>query len=95
MANELENNYLAAAIDALNKVVTSDVSPRLASKIVRFRQILSNYAATNGKGKGTQTAIDFEANANAAAAEIANNAAANAEGAKDANGNEIADTYTV
>lgn len=91
----LENNYLAAAIDALNKVVTSDVSPRLASKIVRFRQILSNYAATNGKGKGTQTAIDFEANANAAAAEIANAAAANAECAKDANGNEIADIYTV
>lgn len=78
MVNELENNYLAAAIDALNKVVTSDVSPRLASKIVRFRQILSNYAATDGKGKGTQTAIDFDANANAAA-EIANTAAENAE----------------
>ena len=78
MVNELENNYLAAAIDALNKVVTSDVSPRLASKIVRFRQILANYAATNGKGKGTQTAIEFEENANAAA-EIANNAAENAE----------------
>lgn len=71
MENELENNYLAAAIDALNKVVTSDVSPRLASKIVRFRQILSNYAATNGKDKGTQTAIDFETNTNAAATEIA------------------------
>lgn len=85
MVNELENNYLTAAIDALNKVVTSDVSPRLASKIVRFRQILSNYAATNGKGKGTQTAIEFEENANTAAAEIANNAAenaANGEGAK-------------
>lgn len=66
----LENNYLVAAIDALNKVVTSDVSPRLASKIVRFRQILSNYAAT------------------------AENAT-NGEGAKDANGNEIADVYTV
>lgn len=84
MENELETNYLAAAIDALNKVVTSDVTPRLASKIVRFRQILSNYAVTNGKGKGTQTAIDFEANANAAAAEIANNAAANAENANTA-----------
>lgn len=84
MVNELENNYLTAAIDALNKVVTSDVSPRLASKIVRFRQILSNYAATNGKGKGTQTAIEFEENANAAAAEIANNAAENAEGANTA-----------
>lgn len=85
MVNELEHNYLAAAIDALNKVVTSDVSPRLASKIVRFRQILSNYAAANGKGKGTQTSIEFEENANAAAAEIANNAAenaANGEGAK-------------
>lgn len=78
MVNELENNYLTAAIDALNKVVTSDVSPRLASKIVRFRQILSNYAATNGKGKGAQTAINFEENANAAA-EIANTAAENAE----------------
>lgn len=81
MVNELENNYLTAAIDALNKVVTSDVSPRLASKIVRFRQILSNYAATNGKGKGAQTAINFEENANAAAAEIANAAAENAENA--------------
>lgn len=79
MENELENNYLAAAIDALNKVVTSDVSPRLASKIVRFRQILSNYATTNGKVKGTQTSINFEENANAAAAEYANTAAANAE----------------
>lgn len=74
MVNELENNYLTAAIDALNKVVTSDVSPRLASKIVRFRQILSNYAATNGKGKGTQTAIDFEENANTAAENAANTA---------------------
>jgi hypothetical protein len=85
MENELVNNYLTAAIDALNKVVTSDVSPRLASKVVRFRQILSNYAATNGKGKGTQTAIEFEENAENAAAKIANNAtenAANGEGAK-------------
>lgn len=80
----LENNYLAAAIDALNKVVTSDVSPRLASKIVRFRQILSNYATTNGKGKGTQMAIDFDANATETANEIANTAAANAEGANTA-----------
>lgn len=87
MEKELETNYLAAAIDALNKVVTSDVSPRLASKIVRFRQILSTYAATNGKDKGTQTAIDFDANT---AAENAENG-----GAKDANGDEIADIYTV
>lgn len=56
--NEMENNYLAAAIDALNKVVTSDVSPRLASKVVRFRKILTDYANAN-KGKGTQTAIEF------------------------------------
>lgn len=74
--NELENNYLAAAIDALNKVVTSDVSPRLASKVVRFRKILTDYTNAN-KGKGTQTAIEF------------------VEGAKDANGNDINDVYTV
>lgn len=79
METTLENNYLAAAIDALNKVVTSDVSPRLASKVVRFRKILTDYAATNGKGKGTQTAINFDENG----------------GTKDANGNEITDIYTV
>lgn len=93
MENELENNYLAAAIDALNKVVTSDVSPRLASKIVRFRQILSNYAATGGKAKAPKPQLIFVENANAA--EIANNAAANVEGAKDTNGNEIPYIYTV
>lgn len=59
----LENNYLAAAIDALNKVVTSDVSPRLASKVVRFRKILTDYTATNGKG--AQTAINFDENGGA------------------------------
>lgn len=79
METTLENNYLAAAIDALNKVITSDVSPRLASKVVRFRKILTDYAATNGKGKGTQTAINFDENG----------------GAKDANSNEITDIYTV
>lgn len=56
--NEMENNYLAAAIDALNKVVTTDVSPRLASKVVRFRKILTDYANAN-KGKATQRAIEF------------------------------------
>lgn len=95
MKDELETNYLAAAIDALNKVVTSDVSPRLASKVVRFRKTLQDYAKQHNGG--LQTAIDFDANAAETANEIANTAAKNAEngGAKDANGNEIADVYTV
>ena len=65
MEETLENNYLTAAIEALNKLMTSDISPRMASKIVRFRQTLSNYAATSSKG------------------------------AKDADGKEVNDVYTV
>lgn len=72
MANELENNYLAAAINALNTLLTSDVSPRMASKIARFRKVLKDYEAETKQPK-----IDFEG------------------GAKDANGNEINDVYTV
>lgn len=68
MEKTLEKNYICAAIDALNRVVTSDVTPRLASKVVRFRAMLQEYVKTyNG---ATQTA-------------------------KDADGNEIADVYTV
>lgn len=74
MENTLEKNYICAAIDALNRVVTSDVTPRLASKVVRFRNILQEYAKTHN---GTQTAIEFPG------------------GAEDADGNEIADVYTV
>lgn len=40
--NETEN-IVAAAINALNLVLTSDVSPRLASKVVRFKKILTDY----------------------------------------------------
>lgn len=52
---ETEKNIVLAAINALNTVLTSDVSPRLASKVVRFKKILSDYIKTN-----TQTTIDFE-----------------------------------
>lgn len=76
--NELENNYVTAAIDALNTLLTSDISPRMASKIARFRSVLKDYANGKGKGKGAQTAIQFES-----------------EGAKDANGNDVNDIYTV
>ena len=82
---ELEKNYVTAAIDALNTLLTSDVSPRMASKIARFRNVLKDYAKTT-------------ANATETAAEIANTAAenaANGEGATDANGNEVNDIYTV
>ena len=41
---ELEKNYVTAAIDALNTLLTSDVSPRMASKIARFRNVLKDYA---------------------------------------------------
>ncbi len=51
---ETEKNIVLAAINALNTVLTSDVSPRLASKVVRFKKILSDYIKTN-----TQTTIDF------------------------------------
>lgn len=51
---ETEKNIVAAAINALNTVLTSDVSPRLASKVVRFKKILSDYI------KDKQTTIDFE-----------------------------------
>ena len=46
----LEKNYVAAAIDALNTVLTSDVSPRMASKIARFRNVLKDYAKTSNGG---------------------------------------------
>lgn len=72
MAKELENNYLAAAINALNTLLTSDVTPRMASKIARFRKVLKEYEADL-----KQVETDFEG------------------GAKDANGNEIADIQTV
>lgn len=51
---ETEKNIVLAAINALNTVLTSDVSPRLASKVVRFKKILTDYIKTN-----TQTTIDF------------------------------------
>lgn len=51
---ETEKNIVTAAINALNTVLTSDVSPRLASKVVRFKKILSDYI------KDKQTSIDFE-----------------------------------
>lgn len=60
MENELETNYVTAAINALNTLLTSDVSPRMASKIARFRNVLKDYANGNGKGKGAQKAINFE-----------------------------------
>lgn len=52
---ETEKNIITAAINALNTVLTSDVSPRLASKVVRFKKILSDYIKNN-----KQTTIDFE-----------------------------------
>lgn len=45
---ELETNYVTAAIDALNTLLCSDVTPRLASKITRFRKMLSEYVSANG-----------------------------------------------
>lgn len=75
MENTLEKNYICAAIDALNRVVTSDVTPRLASKVVRFRTMLQEYVKTYDGG--TRTAIESPG------------------GAKDADGNEIADVHTV
>lgn len=60
MENELETNYVAAAIAALNTLLTSDVSPRMASKIARFRNVLKDYASGKDKGEGAQKAINFE-----------------------------------
>lgn len=77
----LEKNYVTAAIDALNTLLTSDVSPRMASKIARFRNVLKDYGKTSNGG--LQRAIDFDANAE------------NGEGATDANGNTVNDVYTV
>lgn len=51
---ETEKNIVLAAINALNTVLTSDVSPRLASKVVRFKKILSDYIKTN-----KQTTINY------------------------------------
>lgn len=56
--DETEKNIVAAAIDALNLVLTSDVSPRLASKVVRFKKILSDYIKQNQQN--LQKTIDFE-----------------------------------
>lgn len=75
----LEKNYVTAAIDALNTLLTSDVSPRMASKIARFRNVLKDYAKTSNGG--AQMAINFDANADG--------------GATDANGNAVNDVYTV
>lgn len=71
---EMETNYVTAAIDALNTLLCSDISPRMASKIAKFRKVLADY----GKQGGNQRVI----------AEMVN-------GAKDADGKEIADVYTV
>lgn len=76
---ELEKNYVTAAIDALNTLLTSDVSPRMASKIARFRNVLKDYAKTSNGG--AQRVINFDANADG--------------GATDANGNAVNDVYTV
>lgn len=71
-----EIQYIAAAIDALNALITRDVTPRLITKIARFRKVLTEYAKTV-RNTPTQTVIEFT------------------DGAKDANGNEINDVYTV
>lgn len=75
--DDLQKQYVTAALDALNTLLTSDISPRLASKIARFKAVLNDYAKTVAKSNATQTKIDFEG------------------GAKDANGNDINDIYTV
>lgn len=55
--NPLEKEYITAAIDALNRVMLSDVSPRLTSKIARFRKVLQEYAKECDGGK--QRVIEF------------------------------------
>lgn len=75
--NELEKNYVDAAISALNTLMISDITPRMASKVARFRKVLQDYAKE--RNGGTQRVIEFDENG----------------GAKDANGNDIADIYTV
>lgn len=78
--DDLQKQYVTAAIDALNILLTSDVSPRLASKIARFRKVLKDYAENEATKKdATQTAINFD----------------DLGGAKDANGNDVNDVYTV
>lgn len=72
-----EIQYIAAAIDALNALITRDVTPRLITKIARFRKILSEYAKSI-RNAPKQTRIEFEG-----------------EGAKDANGENVTDIYTV
>lgn len=72
-----EVQYIAAAIDALNALITRDVTPRLITKIARFRKILAEYAKSI-RNAPKQTQIEF-----------------GGDGAEDANGNNVADVYTV
>lgn len=70
--DDLQKQYVTAAIDALNILLTSEITPRLASKIARFKVVLTDYAKTVTPEK---PAMDG--------------------GAKDANGNDVTDVYTV
>lgn len=70
--DDLQKQYVSAALDALNKLLTSEITPRLASKIARFKVVLTDYAKT----------VTAEKNAMDG-------------GAKDANGNDVTDVYTV
>ena len=70
--DDLQKQYVTAAIDALNTLLTSEITPRLASKIARFKVVLTDYAKTVNAEK---TAMDG--------------------GAKDADGKDINDVYTV
>lgn len=72
-----EIQYIAAAIDALNVLMTQDVTPRLITKIARFRKVLAEYAKSI-RNAPKQTKIEFIE-----------------EGAKDANGENVTDIYTV
>lgn len=73
--DDLQKQYVTAAIDALNTLLTSDVSPRLASKIARFRKVLKDYA----ENEAAKNAVNFD----------------DLGGAKDADGNDVNDVYTV
>lgn len=70
--DDLQKQYVTAALDALNTLLTSEITPRLASKIARFKVVLTDYAKT----------VTAEKNAMDG-------------GAKDANGNDVTDLYTV
>lgn len=58
--DDLQKQYVSAAISALNALLTSEITPRLASKIARFKVVLTDYAKQ--VRDAVQTCIDFAEN---------------------------------